>query len=38
VANREQTEDERLLIEMLVTIEKRLYIIVFGQARKPALS
>jgi hypothetical protein len=30
VASKEQTEDQRLLIEMLVTIEKRLFIIVFG--------
>lgn len=28
MANEEQTEDKRLLIEMLVTIEKQLYIII----------
>ena len=32
MASKEQAEDQRLLIETLVTIEKRLYIIVFGHA------
>jgi hypothetical protein len=32
MANKEQPEDQKLLIEMLFTIEKRLYIIVFEQA------
>jgi hypothetical protein len=32
MANKEQTEDKKLLIEMLITIEKRLYIVVFRHA------
>lgn len=31
MANEEQTENQRLLIEVLLTIEKRLYIIVVGK-------
>jgi len=34
MANKEQAEDQKLLIEILVTIEKRLYIVVFDQANE----
>jgi hypothetical protein len=35
MANKEQAEDQKLLIEMLFTIEKRLYIIVFAHGDEP---
>jgi hypothetical protein len=36
MANEGQAEDKKILIEMLVTIEKRLYLIVFERGRNAA--
>jgi hypothetical protein len=36
MANEEQAEDKKLLIDMLVTIEKRLYVIVFAAVESAA--